>query len=228
MGFFSGLLGGGGGNLLGNILNVGAQVAGTIIGAQANKNAAKKAAAAAQGQAKARQEGLRQAGEEFEGIAGDTATAPTYLRRVVAGANTLQPWQRAALEDARRDSMRSVLRSGLRGSGRAVTAALSKVDADLRNRFLESNQQRSDRAASELAQPHFNARSRLAATYADTGEALGEGIYEAGINKAQAGLANANLIGRTIGDVGSVIAGELKPRPSRYTPDWDAYYRSLG
>jgi hypothetical protein len=229
MSFFSGILGGGGaGNLLGTVLQVGGQVAGGIIASNANKKAAERAAAASQGQAKARQKGLAQAGDEFESVAGETAIAPTYLRRVVAGSNTLQPWQRQGLEDARRDAMRSVSTSGLRGSGRAVTAALTKVDSDLRNKFLESNQARSDRAASELAQPHFNARSRLAATYADTGEALGEGIYEAGMNKAASGLATAQQVGNTIGDVGSVIAGELKPRPSRYTPDWDAYYRSMG
>ncbi len=212
MGFISSFLGGGGaGALIQGVTTIG----GALLSAQANKDAAKKAAKATLAGAKARAEGIQKGVDRLDVVRGETGVAPTYLRQVVAAPTELQPWQRQALDESRQATMRGIP-WGLRGSGRFVTRAIRDVETGVRNNFLQENQRRADEAARALASPYFNASSRAAELEGTQGEALGSGIADAGLYKANAGTANAGLYGQAIGDIGAIVASQLKPKPSGY------------
>ena len=187
-------------------------VAGAIIGANANANAADQAVKGAQLGTKAYQKGAEEARGVLEGVRGETAIGPSYLRRVIASPKTLTPEQQLALERMRRSTLNALHAGGLRGSGRATTAAIRDVEGDFTAKALGQNQARADNAASQFAQPYFTAGSRIADTHTAAGRVAGENLYNAGLINAGSTLATGNLIGSSIGDLAGVLAAQSKYR----------------
>lgn len=191
-------------------------IGGAILGAKANEDAAEQAAKAASRSTKAYREDAAKAREIYGGIQGETAAGPSYLRRVITGSTALTPQQRAEREEIQRSTLNALSSGGLRGSGRAVTAAIKDTTGDFTNRALATNMARADSAADRFAAPYFNAAGDAARTHIGEGAFAGENIYQAGMDKAGADLATGRLYGSALGDIAGLIAGEVKERSSSY------------
>lgn len=202
---------------LASIIPAVASVAGEVIGSSANSKATK-----AQNKALEQANALRQEGiDKATGIYGDlqTASAPAvnYLRDVVANpVGGLYPDQLEAQQDERRNALNDVSSSGLRGSGRAVTASLKKVDSDFVNTAMAQNRNNRMNAAGQLTGQYFTAGDNTASALASGANEAANTTEQQGTNTANLGTTNANMLGNTLGDIGSLIAQETKGRDSRY------------
>lgn len=219
MGFFSaltGLLAGSGGGGVGTALQVGGDIAGYFLGKSANKKAAKSASKIAKKQLKLEQAAINEATRQYEETKTLAAPGVARLRQTVASPGRLTPVQADELQDTRRRTLNDLSRSGLRGSGRAVTTAFKNVESDFVNKALDANRQRGDQAASELAGPFFNATGQTANLVLKGADAESGALADQGEAQQGKTIANANLAGQTLGDVSSLIASEVKGRESRY------------
>jgi len=222
---FSG--GGGGGSGIGSLLSVGANIAGTVNSIRANNNArddirdANKDARKAAEEANAlMRERNRLAQQQYEQFSQNAAPANEYYRRLLATeGGGLTAGQRQELDDVRRSSRNQLASSGLRGSGRATTAALRQVEADTLGRFTQENRARADMAAGNLSDQGFAATDRAQQTGLATAGRIGQGLQNAaatGVDSAYAsagaGTANARLQGQALGDITSIISSDIKDR----------------
>ncbi|MDG4721146.1 hypothetical protein [Thalassospira aquimaris] len=185
---------------------------------QANDAAADRIVAANQQNADAMEAANLAAQSRFEQLSADAQPGVTYLKKLAAGdPYDLTPGQEQYLSDARRDAVNTLSRSGLRGSGRAVTAALKEVDSDLRNNFINSNLSRGDQAAGQLAGMNSSA-TRAAADYGIDAARSGTGNLGTSADVAGgAGIANQELGNSGLADVSSTISSLVKEgRKSRY------------
>lgn len=224
----------------------GASIVGGVISSSANSSAAKKSASAqlqgAQLQANsidkqiaAIKEGVAKAQGQYQQIQAETQPGVSYLRGVMSGSAQLTPEQLQAREDMIRNLQNSsqVAGSALRGSGRSFVDAERQVYGDFTNKALAENRARADAAAKNLSDPYFNAAGNAAAIQGTSGQQVGaalanqggvlsQGLTGAANTQAQAGIANANIYGNTLGNVASVIQNQLKTgsRPSAYGT-WD-------
>ena len=222
--------GGGAASLLGSVIEGAGAYFGAKQTADANREAAERVAeaeraraAAAQAQADQIKQGNLEAQARFETQQQQAQPGVSRLQQITTGAATLTPEQQAQLEELRRSSLNTLSRSGLRGSGRAVTESLRNVESDFTNRALGTNLARADSAATNLSNQGFAAGTRAAQTDVDIGRALGAGTAgaagfnaDAAITEAGADVANAQLRGAAIGDISSIIASEAKGRDSKY------------
>lgn len=208
--------GGNGGGVAGAIAGGVATLGGALISSSANERAAEKSAAAAKAQADAITAGNQAAQQRFETVQAQTQPGLDHLRGVVTNSQGLTPEQQRELEDVRRRSLDTISRSGLRGSGRAVTAALRGVEEGYVGRAIESNRSRADAAAGRLANPYFDAAGNMANLDASTGRAQGSAAMSAGLDDAAAGLATGSVRGQALGDIASLIASDRKGREGRY------------
>lgn len=189
------------------------QVGGAVVGGIFNQQAADKAAKAAGKSTAAYREDAAKARDIYGNIMGETAAGPSYLRRVITGSTALTPTQQAERDELRRSTLNTLSAGGLRGSGRAVTAAIRDTESDFTNRALDTNQRRADQAANAFASPYFNAAGDAARSHIGEGAFAGQNIYDAGMGQAQAGLATGQLYASTLGG----IAADLRPRESAYS-----------
>ncbi len=120
----------------------------------------------------------------------------------------LNPSQLRAQEKYRRDAIARLASSGLRGAGRAGVAAVNEGDAALTAQFFDQNQQRADRAASELGGRGYNATGQVAtnryntgADVAKTGLNLAQDIAGKGLQARQTGATERLNTGRKISDL---------------------------
>lgn len=196
-----------------SIIGAGIGVGGNLLGASASKKAAKKAA-------KLEEAKLAEATRQYNEIRTDAAPGVAYLRNLVAvPQNGLYPDQIAAQEEVRRQGLNDISHSGLRGSGRAVTAALKKIDSDFYNTAMAGNRNARQQAASQLAGPYFTAGSNIAQATLSGGQSQAASIADQGNTTANATLANSELVGKALGDISSLAASEIKGRDSRYSED---------
>jgi hypothetical protein len=219
---------GGSGSAWGTLFQAGSSILGGILGSNANKKASKSLSKTEKKKLKLMQRAYSDAKKEYGELKEQAQPAVTRLRQVVAAPNTLSEDQQIELADARRQATNSVNRSGLRGSGRAVTAAIKDVEGDVRRGFMRDNLARADGATSELAQPYFDATGQTANLILNQGQTAANSADAAGQAEAGATLANASLRGQTIGDVSSLIASEVKGRDSRYSDRLSALEKKLG
>lgn len=209
---------------LGFLSLAGANVYTNIENTRANLEAAQMATQGVVDQANAIREGNQQAQERFDQMRADAAPAQTYLRRqMVSNPADLTPNQKLQLEDLRRDTSASLAANGLRGAGRAQTAALRKVESDYLANAFDSNRNRSDSAASKLANQYTTATTQSADLMAKTGRAIGDASNQSALYGANATTANSALRGQAIGDIASLARSELKDqeRESRYSERLD-------
>src|SRR5574341_346388 len=156
---------------IGSIIGAVGTIGGAVIGAQANKKAAKKAAKASAASTAAYREEAKKARDIYGNIQAETAAGPSYLRRIISGSTSLTPAQLAERDELRRSTLNALSAGGLRGSGRAVTAAIRNTESDFTNKAVASNQARADTAADRFAAPYFNAAGDAARTH------IGEGAF---------------------------------------------------
>jgi hypothetical protein len=192
--------------------------AGDIYGAISSSNANTKAAKKL---AEAEQQKVALQKQVYGDLQDQSAPAVNYFRTTLASPSTLTPDQEDERGELERQTLNQVNRTGLRGSGRAVTSALRRVDADYVNGAMAQNRSRRDTAAGQLSGQYFSAADNLAR---GEGDAI-EGAASAG---AQAGINNASLRGQAIGDIGGLIASEIKGRDSAYSQPLDKLQELFG
>ena len=145
------------------------------------------------------------------------APGMAYLRSVLASdEERLTPAQEEVLGRTRESTLASLDRSGLRGSGRATTAALRDVEGGVQNRMVEANRQRKDIAAGNLASSYGagatgGANVNMGAAQALAGQAMG-----AGTTAANQATASGQIQADMIGTLGRIFADSYANRPSAY------------
>lgn len=185
---------------------------------KANEEAARGIVEANNRNAEAVEAANRDAQERFERLAADGQPGVTYLKRLASNdPYQLTPGQEQSLAENRREAVNSLSRSGLRGSGRAVTAALKEVDSDLRNNYVNSNLSRSDQAAGQLAGISTTA-NRASADYGVDAARYGTGNLASSADvTGGADIANQELGNSGLADINSAVASLVKEgRKSRY------------
>ena len=218
-GLVTGALTGGGGaaGVLGTALEVGGSIVGAKLASDANDKAAEQFAVSQAAAAQAQADANAQAQTRYDALQAQTAGGVSRLQGVVSNPNTLTPEQRAQLDELRRNSANQLATSSLRGSGRAITEAIKRVEADFTTRALGDNARRADTAAGQLANASFNATGRQANLDSSSGFARGNAVQATGLADAGATVANEQLRGAALGDVTSLIATNAKGRESRYS-----------
>lgn len=211
-------------SLLGSIIGIGTSLLGNRQADRANQAAAEQAAAAAAQQAAAIREGNRLAQQRFDQLQRMTAPGVEHQVNTIGrySSGALNPSQERAIENARRRTLQALAISGLRGSGRATTAAVRDVEGRLLDNAIESNMQRAERASAGLANTYFNAANQAAGIDMRTGLATGQGALNAGMIGADYALAEGQRRGRAIGDLGGYINDAIK------TAQRSGWFDSLG
>lgn len=216
---------GAGGNPLGLLSLAGAAAYSAYNQSDANTAAARIAAEAARAKARAIADANTAAAARLEPIVQNAAPAQAYLRSAVAAdPYVLTPQQKQELEDIQRQTTQGLNASGLRGAGRSYVAAFRDIVGGAKNRMVESNIGRRERAASGLSGQFDRAVTGQAVTDASTGRAYGDSALAAGTLTANSTTANASLRGQAIGDIASYISQDIKDRTreSRYKKQVDA------
>lgn len=199
----------------------------TIYTTGQNNKANSQANAATVQQMQAQQEGnalaqqkLRLAQQGYQAL--QTAAAPGVERMrtlALSDPNALTATQQQALDESQTQTLNGLANSGLRGSGRAVTAAIRDVQGTLRNQFVDSNRTRADNAAASLSGQYFNSgtnaagvNSQMANVDQNTGANNANYLGQIGSNNANTTTTNSSSVGKAIGDIGAIINEELKDK----------------
>ena len=205
------------------VITGGATLLGTKMTTDANKAATSTANAGTDAATKAQLESLNRA--ELILKQQQTAASPGLMRmqQMVGAGDQLTPSQITALEDARRTSLDALKGGSLRGSARATADTVRKVEGDMRNQFLESNRNRSDSAATNLSNQYFSSGNAVANNAVNAGNAVSSGLVSTAGNNANLTTTNSQIQGKAIGDIGAIIADQLKAdnqkkRDSSYAP----------
>lgn len=189
--------------LLPTLLTLG----GTYLSTQANQHAVDTAA-------NAQLQAAQIQANELNQIRQQAAPAAGYLRNVMATADDLTPAQKQQLEQNRLAITNMIHSSPFAGSGRTAAALFKQQDSDFINTALDQNRQRAIGAANEMYGAGNQATTNIA-------NAEGKGVSQAGTIQANAGTANANLWGQSLGSVGNLI--NEQQRQSRYNDLLDSY-----
>lgn len=198
----------------------GATVAGAVISADANKEAARMASDASQRQADEIRRGNTLAQQRYDAVQEQTAPAVARTTAMMNQGETLTDAQREQIDEARRVTTNQLSVSPLRGSGRATVAAIRKVESDLTNDLTQQNRTRADQATRELTSQNFAATNAAAGLDAATGRAVGAAAMNEGVINANATTATGSLRGQVIGDIGTIINDAWKEtRRSGYGTD---------
>jgi hypothetical protein len=222
--------------LAGAVIGGVASIGGALISSNANSKAAEKASQAQLQGAREQIAYLREAADKNEAFAREgqdylkdyRATqepGESYLRGVIADPGSLTPAQAAQLEELRRQTRNQISTSAIAGSGRTAAALLKKTESDFTNDALDRNKARADMAASGMATRSGNAAttignisvglgSKTADLTSQMGQTQGAATKKAGEIEANGITANGNVIGQTLGNLGSIVANET--RSSRY------------
>lgn len=172
----------------------------------------------------------QQTQQKLDVLAGQGQPGIDYLRTLtVTNPYSLNPQQQLQLEDARRVAVNS-MPSGLRGSGRAVTASVRRVEEGTRGDMIASNQRRSDSAANVLAGMGNNAAMQSAQVpvqtagqsaniigqganiTSQTGRTIADNTMTGATTLANADVASANSSASTLGAIASIFANDSKER----------------
>ena len=141
-----------------------------------------------------------------------SAASPGLLaqQEIINRGSALTPEQEQAVADSRTQAINSLKGSSLRGSARATSAIISDTDNRVRNNFMTANQRDADQAAGTLSGQYFTAGNSLASNATDAGKAASTGLMNSGNIDASNLTGQAKLSGQAIGDIGAVIADQVK------------------
>lgn len=182
----------------------------TFISASANQSAAKTAAAAQNRATQAQLQSIEQARQTMAQQQAMASPGLVQMQNVIRNQGTLTPAQLAALDDARRTTLGQLGASGLRGSARATAATVRDVEGRMRDQYMDANQRRADSAAGTLSGQYFNAGNNVANLQTAGGTAVSQGLANVGNIQSNQTLAQGDIAGKAIGDIGSVIADSIK------------------
>jgi len=205
------------------IISAGATLYGAKQASDNNNKAAQQAVAAQQQATAAEQEAIRTAQRNMERQQQMASPGLMALQSVIGRGEQLTPAQILALEDARRTSLDSLQGGSLRGSARATAAVVNDVEGRMRTGFMDSNRSRADQAASNLSGQYFNAGNNISDLNLSAGRSASQGLMNTGDISASNTIGQGRIKGQAIGDVGALIADQLKRseterRDSSYKP----------
>ena len=158
------------------------------------------------------------AGTMLQPIASQAGTGIDYLRTVMAqNPNQLTPQQRIELADRRRAAV-TATPSGLRGSGRYLTASINDVENRGRAGMIDANTRRADAAGGDLARMGSQATTNMASLSSGQGRDIATINTGAATDQANAITSTAASNAKTLGDITSYFANAVKEgdRESRY------------
>lgn len=206
------------GNWIAPVLLAGATVYGASTSAAANDRAAQIAQQGAQQRAAAIQQSNALAQQRFTNAQAVAAPAVEREKQIMYQGDTLTPAQQTQISDARRVATNQLALSPLRGSGRATVAAIRKTEGDLTNQLTTQNRARADAATSSLNQQYFGANTQAANLDVASGQAIGNAANDVGQIGADQTTSDAQLQGKAIGDIASIVNGAYKDaRRSNYS-----------
>ena len=216
MGWFSDAFdfaGGGGGGWLGPVIGGAALVGGALISADANRDAARMASRAAE---RAADEERRAAGEARAIL---DRLVETYepardllMERALRDPASLTPGQQRSLADLARSSEAATAATGLRGSGRSRLALMDELLGGARAHFYDINRASADQATDALADMGVRGIAGQAAVTSGEGAATADALMRGGEIGAGARTATGSVWGRTLGDLGGLLAESVKER----------------
>ncbi len=130
-----------------------------------------------------------------------TAASPGLLatQDIIGRGSTLTPAQELAVADSRDQALNALKGSSLRGSARATSAIVADTDKRVRDNFMSQNQGQADAAATGLSGQYFG-----------SGTQVSQGLVNGGNIQAANTLGQGALQGQAIGDVGALIADQVK------------------
>lgn len=197
------------------LLQIGTTIWGASKQADATQAAAQTAANAQNNATAAQLQGIELARQTMQQQQAAASPGLVAMQNTVTRGNALTDAQRTALDEARRTAIDSLRGSGLRGSARATTATVGKIEGDMRNQYLDANQNRADQAAQTLSGQYFNAGNNTANLQTGAGNAVSQGLTSVGDINASSQLGTATTTGKAIGDIGAIIADEIKSNQKR-------------
>ncbi len=197
------------------LLKVGTTAWGASQHANATQAAAQTAANATNAATDAQLQGLELTRQTMQQQQAAASPGLVTMQNMITRGPGLTPVQQTALDEARRTTLDSLRGSGLRGSARATAATVKKVEGDMRNQYINANQNRADQAAQTLSGQYFNAGNNIANLQSKAGTAVSQGLTTVGVLNASAQLGTANTTGKAVGDIGAIIADEIKNNQKR-------------
>lgn len=194
-----------------------AQGATGLIGAYMQSRAMKSAEKQQRKGMKLQAQAIQAGQAQLNRIYADTAPARQHLLEVVRNdPNKLRPDQKVELQGVRNRTQNQLSTTGLRGSGKAQSGVLRRVEADGYGGMIADNNRRSDLAAGYLTGQGYNAAGQSAAMNLSLGNVYGD----AGAAKGDSILAQSAAWGKGIGSAVGGFAGALeewqRSRGSRY------------
>lgn len=192
------------------LIGAGATIYGANLQSKANNQAAQIATTANQGSTDAQLKSIDVAEKTMQTQQRAASPGLIAIQNIIGRGSSLTPEQQIALDDARRTTLDSLGGSGVRGSARATVAAVNDVEGRMRGGFLSTNQAKSDQAASNLSGQYFNAGNNIADLNLASGKTVSQGLLNSGDINAANTMGQATLKGTAIGDIGAVIADQIK------------------
>ena len=162
--------------------------------------------------------GNERAGKMLQPIADQAMPGIDYLRTVMAqNPNQLTQQQEIELADRRRAAV-TATPSGLRGSGRYLTASINDVNNRGRAGMIDTNTRRADAAGGDLARMGTAATTNMASLSSGQGRDIATINTNAATDQANAITGTAESNAKTLGDITSYFANAVKDadRESRY------------
>jgi hypothetical protein len=197
----------------------GANTQAAQISANANIQAMREAAAYEAAAAQQQRDANAKSQARLDPILAGTRPAIDYLGRVVSD-NSITPEQQQRIMDTRRETANQL---ASRLGGRSATAIATRAAGNLENQIYDSNRARSDDAAARLAGVNVSATNAASGADINLGNQLAAGQRQLGATTsnltsltgtntanlagasgqelANAGLANAGVTQRAIGEV---------------------------
>lgn len=205
------------------VIAAGATIYGAKQASEANDKAAQTASKAQAGATAAELEAIKVAEGTMRQQQQQASPGLMRIQDVIGRSEALTPEQQIALNDARRTTVDTLAGGGLRGSARATVAAVRDVEGRMQGDMVAANRQRADQAASNLSGQYFNAGNNVANLNLATGKSVSAGLINTGDINAANTMGQANIKGQAIGDIGAVIADQIKSsqqeaRDSSYQP----------
>lgn len=198
-------------DLLPTLVSAGTTLYASNQAKSANKKAAQQENLSTQAAAALSKQYLDNAQQQFGAMRTQAQPGVDRLTQLATtDPNSLTPDQIRALSDARESSLAGLAVSGLRGSGKATSAVINDTQKRMREGYVSNNQTRADTAASNLSGQYFNAGNNEANVNRDLATSGSNALMKQGETTSSATTANGALSGQAIGDIGAIIADQIK------------------
>lgn len=205
------------------IITAGATIYGAKQASKTTNQATQQLTQAQQAGTQAELAAIEAAKTQYQTLQRQASPGLVALQGVVGRGDALTPAQTQAIEDARRTSLDALSGSGLRGSAGATVATVRDVEGRMRGDFMQQNQSRADQAAANLSGQYFNQGANQANMNLTGGAALSSGLTSTGNIAASNTIGQGRISGSAIGDIGAVIADQIKQNNRR-----DSSYQTPG